>query len=354
MACGIKVQCMKYSIVAFFMALTVTLYPGSGYGVGAGSGRSAAVKGSQAGAGAKGSGSAVPGAMAYLSTRSAPKGMKAPGGGAPSNGFFTGIYDVGSAANGIGFSRHNLGKYGGIGQKETTFDICVYCHTPHRPSDKGGPSWSGKGGAPDNFTAYGTSARTVSPSTVGLGSPSLACLSCHDGSTAFDSVANSPGKKKKSPARTPDKFAFLLTESTMKPASLPMSARLIIGPNMTDDHPVNVLFRGGKYASLRSKDTVISQINLVAGLNRMAPISLKPSRSNLWSIKGFISDTATINDLLRDGRIECSSCHDPHFNNKSWKEVGYTFKNWDDMDGLFLRRVGGNFSSGVCRTCHEK
>jgi len=256
---------------------------------------------------------------------------------------------VGSAANGIGFSRHNLGKYGGNERREVTFDICVYCHTPHRPPGNGGPLWSGKGGPSTNFMAYGTSMKSVKPSTTGLGSPSLACLSCHDGSTAFDNVANSPGKKRVAPAKTLGSWNMSLTESKMEDPSL-VNTRLILGSRLTNDHPVNILFRGGRYASLRPKRTIISQIDLSAGLNTTNNLIL----SNLWSIKGFISDTATIGDLLRDGRIECSSCHDPHFNNKSWAEAAHTFKNWDDMDGLFLRRVGGNFSSGVCRTCHGK
>lgn len=203
------------------------------------------------------------------------------------------------------------------------------------------------------FTAYGTSIESAKSNisgfnAPGLGSPSLACLSCHDGSTAFDNVANSPGKKRENRGNTPDKFGFLLSASKMSPSVV--STRLLMGPLLTDDHPVNVLFRGGRYASLRSRNTVISQIDLVAGLYTTTARRIP----NLWSIKGFISDTATIDDLLRDGRIECSSCHDPHFNNKSWLETANRFKNWDDMDGLFLRRVGGNFSSGVCRTCHGK
>ena len=268
-------------------------------------------------------------------------------GGPPRGGLFTGDYDVGSAANGIGFSRHNLGKYGGKGQRETTFDICVYCHTPHRPSDQGGPVWEAAGAASMSFTAYGTSIKKSKVSTVGLGSPSLACLSCHDGTAAPDNIANSPGKKREPQKKTPQEWGFLLNETQMPSM---VNTRLLLGPLLTNDHPVNVPFRGGRFGSLRPRSTIISRIDLVSGLRSTTVRRI----SNLWSIKGFISDTATIGDLLRDGRIECSSCHDPHFNNKSWTEVAKTFKNWDDMDGLFLRRVGGNFSSGVCRTCHNK
>ncbi|MCC6502851.1 MAG: hypothetical protein IT362_06930, partial [Deltaproteobacteria bacterium] len=80
---------------------------------------------------------------------------------------------------------------------------------------------------------------------------------------------------------------------------------------------------------------------------------------NLWAVKGYVDATATIADLLRDGKVECSSCHDPHFNNKSFNEVDYTYEadtalQEPENNGLFLRRVGGNSGSGLCRTCHNK
>ena len=80
-------------------------------------------------------------------------------------------------------------------------------------------------------------------------------------------------------------------------------------------------------------------------------------------MKGYISSTAQISDLLRETngsmRVECSSCHDPHFNNKSWNEVDSTYSGEAtdlevESNGLFIRRVGGNSGSGVCRTCHNK
>ncbi|MBE7414212.1 MAG: hypothetical protein HS130_02835 [Deltaproteobacteria bacterium] len=50
----------------------------------------------------------------------------------------------------------------------------------------------------------------------------------------------------------------------------------------------------------------------------------------------------------------------PSFNNKSWTEIDYTYGPGGvqnlrfESNGLFLRRVGGNSGSGVCRTCHQK
>lgn len=81
---------------------------------------------------------------------------------------------------------------------------------------------------------------------------------------------------------------------------------------------------------------------------------------NLWANAGFLDSGATISDLLRtDGvgnsnLVECSSCHDPHFSNMSYVDYKPNMTGIGVADGVFLRRVGGNTGSGVCRTCHDK
>jgi hypothetical protein len=116
-----------------------------------------------------------------------------------------------------------------------------------------------------------------------------------------------------------------------------------------------------KRASLRDRNTVISSIDLRTGLALSTTNSTELSANlsqNKWAINGFISDTATISKLLRDNRVECTSCHDPHFKNLSNVDLDNTTKSAYGIvannDGLFLRRVGGNAGSGVCRTCHDK
>jgi hypothetical protein len=140
---------------------------------------------------------------------------------------------------------------------------------------------------------------------------------------------------------------------------------MVIGTDLSNDHPVSVAYAGGTKASLRPASTVIGSIDLAYDLSGSAASDYDGNLSqNRWAVAGFISETATIGDLLRDGNVECSSCHDPHFSNKSWDEVDATWalpelstwcsSNEDCSDGLFLRRVGGNSGSGLCRTCHEK
>lgn len=281
--------------------------------------------------------------------------------------FTTADYPAGSAANGIVGSRHNLGAFGSFlttsGQNGTT-EICVFCHTPHHTDTTVSPAplWNRKNAA-GAYTAYGT---TIGGSSItSVGSVSLACLSCHDGVTTFDNLINAPGAGGVNSAGASQNWTFMLNGNAAGAfSSMPAfvngagDQRLNIGADLSNDHPMSVTYVADR-ASLRPTNTVINSINLTAGLQGSAATAFGGNMTqNRWAIKGYISDTATIADLLRNGRVECSSCHDPHFKNLSWDEVdgkgAYTGIDPSEVDGLFLRRVGGNTGSGVCRTCHNK
>lgn len=284
----------------------------------------------------------------------------------------TGDYAAGDAANGIGGSRHNLGAFGvhiiAIGATATkavgTTEICVFCHTPHHSNTGGGPIWNRSTNATSYYTAYGTTVAGTNIASSELNGSTLACLSCHDGTIQFDLLINRPGKGMG--AAGSESWSF--TEdggpwpTTCCGANddfgiLPTQTRVMLGTDLSNDHPVSVTYNAGTKASLRALNSTISQINLTDGM----PSSNANIIQNRWAVAGFISDTATIQDLLRGAgrdQVECASCHDPHFSNKSWNEVNWQWSGQlnlsDDSDGLFLRRVGGNTGSGVCRTCHNK
>ncbi|WP_415397428.1 cytochrome c3 family protein [Sulfurimonas sp. CS5] len=184
-------------------------------------------------------------------------------------------------------------------------EICVYCHTPHA-SRIGGPIplWNKPGTnleAINGFKMYGaTTANTVTAQQPQ--NQTLACLSCHDGVSAMNSVINAPGTGNVYPdgvligtptdARTMYDFNFLAVG---------------LNGDLTDDHPVSIEYIEGK-ASLR-------------------PIT---------DTTDFYGATY-ISDLLRNGRVECVSCHDPH-----------------GTAGLprYLRKLNDN--SGLCFGCHDK
>lgn len=301
-------------------------------------------------------------------------------------------YPAGTAANGIGGSRHNMGGLGWVIRASETTEICVFCHTPHHTNTANNlkPLWNRGTQAPTAFTAYGTTLGGTTIANTDIGSTSLACLSCHDGVTTFDNLVNAPGKAGVVAGGSDrgwnfsmpytDDSGFLTSPSLHKfTTGAPCAfchpgdqvSRLLIGTNLSNDHPVSVSYDSGK-AGLRTTDTVIASIDLTSDLAASAATAFSSNLvQNRWAVKGFVSDTATISDILRNGKVECSSCHDPHFRNQSWDEVEYTWTNQGSIvlgdqstwcgnvgeacsDGNFLRRVGGNTGSGVCRTCHNK
>ncbi|MBI5644149.1 MAG: hypothetical protein HY954_11830 [Deltaproteobacteria bacterium] len=300
-------------------------------------------------------------------------------------------YPAGVAASGIGGSRHNLGSFGEVITSPATTEICVFCHTPHHSNTANGlrPMWNRGTSAPTSFTSYGTTLGGTTINNTDIGSTSLACLSCHDGVTTFDNIVNTPGKGGVVNGGSDRGWLFAMpvvnefipmmavyhtfntapfTCSLCHGTTTNPAERLSLGLNLSNDHPVSVTYNES-VASLRPANTLINSIDLTTELaGSAASYASGNLAQNRWAVKGFVSDTATISDLLRDGKVECSSCHDPHFKNLSWDEVEGTYT-WDEFhgntwvwcggsencsDGQFLRRIGGNTGSGVCRTCHSK
>jgi hypothetical protein len=305
-------------------------------------------------------------------------------------------YPAGTPTSGLNQSRHNLGS-GGIVLRvyNATSEVCVFCHTPHHANTSVSPApiWNRANSPLAVYTAYGT---TLAGSNVSaIGSVSLACLSCHDGVTAFDSLVNPPGEGPTSagvyPAGQEMNWRFMMPTSasplTVQVHKFDTNAsgpcvlchewlygvpapvyRLTTGVDLTNSHPVSITYNPAVSTSLRPKSTLLSSIDLVTGLSVSAGQSYGNNlQQNRWAVKGFISNTATIQDLLRNDKVECSSCHDPHFKNLSWDEIeplaygGVTNSGFDIGwcgtwegcgDGAFLRRVGGNTGSAICRTCH--
>jgi hypothetical protein len=270
-------------------------------------------------------------------------------------------YNDNDAATGIGGSRHNLGGFSNRLASSNTTEICVFCHTPHHTNTANNikPLWN-RGTQTASYTAYGNTIGGSSIASSDIGSTTLACLSCHDGVTTFDNLVNAPGKNGVTAGGSDRSFTFWDATVPGVVSDFMTSARVNIGVDLSNDHPVSVVYND-TVAGLRPTDTVIANINLAADLATSASTFDNGNLTkNLWAVKGYIDAGATIGDLLRSGKVECSSCHDPHFNNKSFNEVDATYSDVgvtdleQESNGLFLRRVGGNTGSGVCRTCHNK
>jgi hypothetical protein len=370
--------------------------------------------------------------------------------------------DVGANAGGVVWSRHNLSSYGPfirasaniqlgplpvpVGEgcswngsqwincqlpnQVATTQICVFCHTPHHSKTDTGPLWN-----KDNVATYTSYGSTVAGNSTAVSGSSLACLSCHDGVSTFDSFINRPGQGSNTDGSASDmNWSFSMWSLTpgapnaqhkfdhfradagscnlchsqersdraniglgdsfttdymvatglplpfpqYAPANSPVSGTA----DLANDHPIGVTYTE-KVASLRPLNTRIATLMMYNAKSLDPSSTVSYGRSdNYWSVFGYINEGATIQDLLRgDNKVECASCHDPHYKNQTNDDPGLirsytrtsgatcganpdcfssgfnrvvTAQDDELIDGLFLRRVGGNSNSGVCRTCHNK
>ncbi len=230
---------------------------------------------------------------------------------------------------GIKGTSHDLSSTSGVGAQwgagtlaDPTLDrICIYCHAPHHTASTTDianlgltayatyyPLWNHGLTQVTNYTLY--SSGSVTPnlineqnnaaSTIGQpGSVSRLCLSCHDGSVAISTYGNFDGGV--SPSHN--------TGNVMA------SGRILIGGggNLANHHPI-----GFDYNAVAAVDDEIN--------NADTPIG----GPNPYGI--------TINDLLWNGMMECSSCHDVH----NTKAQGVKFTWVQDTN------------SALCFTCHNK
>jgi predicted CXXCH cytochrome family protein len=186
-------------------------------------------------------------------------------------------------AQSIVTTKHNL-SVGGPGEVRATSEseICLFCHTPHTSRPKG-PLWN-RNDPGVIYTLYTSSTLQALP-----GQPdgtSILCLSCHDGTVALGSLISRSGDR-----------AFRSGVTTM-PGGLGN-----LSTNLRNDHPISFLYS----ASLAMADGQLR-----------SPSNITPPVS------------------LENGKVQCTSCHDPHKN----------------MVSDFL--VTSTSNSNLCNSCHQR
>jgi hypothetical protein len=241
-------------------------------------------------------------------------------------------------------SQHDL-TTGGTGQASTpnTDEVCVFCHTPHGGDINAPvPLWNKVLGAPGAYTRYSTLATpTFDSAEAPVGSVSLACLSCHDGTQAMDVVLNSPGSGGYNPAGA-EIDAVNIGPMTGSP--VPM-----LGTDLSNDHPISMQYGGGG-ADVGDADGTapgpLGDPDFV--LPEKATINGQP----IWWVDSPAGSPATREktDMLLYTRldlgvqepfVECGSCHDPH-NSSTGGPTTVSFLRID------------NTASQVCTACHIK
>jgi len=292
-------------------------------------------------------------------------------------------------------TRHNLGSAGGgpnTAAATDTAEICVFCHTPHG-GDTGAPVplWN-KQLTSATFTTYdqlGTSTLDAAVGTVG--SVSLACLTCHDGTQAIDNIINAPGSggyNATGGGAGGLGFTWSSTDSSLDGTgafqnSVDVSGGtniFAIGTDLTNDHPVSVQYGGGGYSSTSptggffgtptaTRDQDFATAVNITGTNRwyvdntlvVAGTESVVGSFDKWDFKLYTRDTSTETYVSANGAlfadepepfVECGSCHDPHFQTTTFLRM-----DGDTYLGTGTPPAGidqSNAGSRVCLTCHTK
>ncbi len=255
---------------------------------------------------------------------------------------------IGILANGINPMDAVRNNYG---------EVCVYCHTPHGANANVQlPLWNRTIKA-TQYTTYnelGTASLTQPVTQPGVNS--LACLSCHDGQVAVDSIINMPGTGGYNAAQATSVDKAWLSTWTNNVASGYQAADhwgikdgeclvchsgtlgknfgdftiFAIGTDLRNDHPVGIRYPA--QGDFNQPDTVFASVKFFDNGS--------PGAGNGRPDKGEVRMYNT-----GDGyEVECSSCHDPHGVPSSG--AGSTFIS------SFLRVK--NEGSALCLTCHVK
>ena len=213
-------------------------------------------------------------------------------------------YSVQAVAD-VAATKHNLSSTGAatdITTADTAF-VCGFCHSPHTEAPSTAPLWNRS----DPAGPYQMYSSVVSPTMdmIVAGSPasiSLACLSCHDGTVAFDQLINGAGSGNYNPAGADQGWSFTQNAAPVAD-TMQNTSTAYIGADLRGDHPISVTYDP-------TQDLAFVALTTVQG-------------SNAVQLYGTSED-----------QVECASCHDPH----------------ESTNPTFLR----SSIDTLCTVCHVK
>lgn len=270
-----------------------------------------------------------------------------------------------NALAGIANTKHNLGA-NTLGNGANLFtptsgtgEICVFCHTPHGADTAAAvPLWNKHLGASSSYTTYnslGTS--SLDGATAPVGSVSLACLSCHDGTQAMNVMINQPGSGGYNAGGATLSGTWSGNDVNAD-GTLKSTVVANLSTDLRNDHPIGIQYGGGMpgnvaytkaaiaSGTLNDKDFQGLQYANINGNNvwwvdtasgtagtreKTDMLMYTRNGAQILTQAGTASGTLTGDQAF----VECASCHDPHSENTT-----------------FLRIP--NTGSAVCLACHIK
>jgi hypothetical protein len=178
-------------------------------------------------------------------------------------------------------------------------EICIACHTPHNANSTvtDAPLWNHNLSAVTTYSLY--SSPTLNATTAQPTGTSKLCLSCHDGTVAYDNTA----------------------------AGTKMTGSSAVGSDgLSNDHPISFDYN----STLATNDGALHN----------------PATKTVTIGSGTDTKSGTIASvMLIGGQVQCATCHDVH--NK------FTAAIVAPATSNKLLRVS-NAGSGLCLTCHNK
>jgi predicted CXXCH cytochrome family protein len=253
----------------------------------------------------------------------------------------------------IANTKHNLGSSGSYNYTSSTTEICVFCHTPHgADSSAAVPLWNRTLGDTNSYTTYsqlGTS--TLDSRSTSIGSVSLACLSCHDGTQAMNVVINSPGSGTSGDVNmdgtnfilntsgadcTDDGFGSCGGFNEFNYMSQVPDEMIYLGTDLRNDHPISIQYAGSIDSNTANDPDFFDALSttVASGTTVYYIDTNSDSAKDKHDLPLYNRMEGT---LAGQPLVECATCHDPHTENTT-----------------FLRNSNGNNGSATCLSCHNK
>lgn len=320
-------------------------------------------------------------------------------------------------------TKHNLSANQDIQLDPTQGgEVCVFCHTPHgaNPVSPGdAPLWNRALPDSGSFTPYTSPNFDAAGTTPGTPKGvSLACLSCHDGTVAFDAMINAPG----SGGFFPDNRGTVTDEGTLvfgpnafngpavdnlntfnegnRPQGSPMAGSggddgspftgglddfisdgsggtgsigaqpfPNLGVNLSDDHPISMAIpvddpQFNQVRAGATPDGSIWKLRRTEG----SVINQQFSSDKRDVVRAYPTAGGTPGGAITEeiAYVECASCHNPHTPRPSFLRIPSVDT---AAQGIPEITIGGrgvtaddvttldqypNTGSLICLTCHQK
>ena len=267
---------------------------------------------------------------------------------------------AGSASAQIATTKHNLGTASTQTNHVTTgtAEVCVFCHTPHGAdvtTANAPPLWNKRLATGATYTTYATlNTPSLDGEILPVGSISVACLSCHDGTQAMDNIINAPGSGGYDAAGGGTTgLGYTWTGNVTTDGLMNAATVANLGTNLSNDHPIGIQYCGG---GLTGTGTTVAGTCVDGDFNRAGVRTATINTNQVFWVETGVSDNLkTRTDLPLYTRtfatatspsVECGSCHDPHV------ATGQPGPNGQIAGDTFLRI--SNASSAVCTACHVK